>query len=59
MFFYVGKIRASFSFIYPADTPEAKDNTSCTEGMENVVPYGDGICLELNEQPKTVGAAEK
>ena len=28
------------------------DDTECEDGKANLVPYGDGICMELVEEPK-------
>ncbi len=43
-----------------AETPEPKDDTVCEEGKENLVPYKNGICMELVQQPKKqFGDAQK
>ena len=35
------------------EVPDPIDgDTECEEGKANLVPYGDGICMELVEDPK-------
>lgn len=38
--------------LYSEEPPPIDEETECEEGKDNLVPYGDGICLELVEEPK-------
>ena len=38
--------------LFTTAVPDPKDDTKCEPERPNVVPYGNGTCLELVEDPK-------